>query len=67
MSKKADETAPPVCARVTCFGNMSGKCRVLVDNDFGGRDCPFYKARDQLDEERARCRERLRRLGIIIR
>lgn len=26
-----------------CFANRGGVCTCLKDNDFGGRDCPFYK------------------------
>ncbi len=27
-----------------CFANRGGRCVSLKDNDFGGRDCPFYKS-----------------------
>ena len=26
-----------------CFANRNGKCICLIDNDFGDKDCPFYK------------------------
>ena len=26
-----------------CFANTNGYCTCLMNNDFGGRDCPFYK------------------------
>lgn len=29
-----------------CFANRGGVCICLKDNDFGGRDCPFYKPAD---------------------
>ena len=25
-----------------CFANRGGVCTCLKDNDFGGRDCPFF-------------------------
>lgn len=28
-----------------CFANTNGYCTCLMNNDFGGRDCPFYKKR----------------------
>ena len=35
-----------------CFANRDGRCGCLKDNDFGGRDCPFYKSsRDMSREE----------------
>lgn len=33
----------PVCGINTCFGYSDGKCTILINNDFGGRKCPFYK------------------------
>ena len=26
-----------------CVARQEGKCRILRSNNFGGRDCPFYK------------------------
>lgn len=51
------------CNRSDCFGNLTGKyCTKLKDTDFGGRPCPFYKAKPQNvvladvdSEERAFC------------
>lgn len=28
---------------VDCFANKGGECICLIDTDFNGRDCPFYK------------------------
>ena len=43
----------PVCMNhEKCFGNKLGKCIVLSDNDFGGKECPFYKTRAQFEAER---------------
>lgn len=37
-----------------CFANKGGICTCLKDNDFNGRDCPFYKPADTVREERNR-------------
>ena len=34
-----------------CFANRGGVCTCLKDNDFGGRDCPFYKPADTVRKE----------------
>lgn len=34
-----------------CFANRGGVCTCLKDNDFGGRDCPFYKPADAVQKE----------------
>lgn len=31
------------CTHADCFANKGGRCVSLKDNDFGDRDCPFYK------------------------
>lgn len=35
-----------------CFANKNGKCVSLKDNDFGGRDCPFYKSSKETSMDR---------------
>ena len=40
-----------------CFANRGGVCTCLKDNDFGGRDCPFYKPADTGREDRRRGKE----------
>lgn len=45
-----------------CFAYQLGECRILVDTDFGRRNCPFYKTREQAEEETAKRKERLRNL-----
>lgn len=37
-----------------CFANRGGVCTCLKDNDFGGRDCPFYKPADTVYTEKCR-------------
>ena len=32
-----------------CFANTNGYCTCLMNNDFGGRDCPFYKKKAQFE------------------
>jgi len=38
-------------AHEDCFANSGGVCTCLKDNDFGGRDCPFYKPADTVWKE----------------
>ena len=39
----------PACnAHKDCFANKHGKCICLSDNDFGKRDCPFYKTESEV-------------------
>lgn len=34
----------PKCkAHHDCFANQDGVCHCLNDNNFNGKDCPFYK------------------------
>lgn len=39
---------PPSCGRFACFGWRDGKCTILVDNDFKGKPCPFFKREREL-------------------
>ena len=42
----------PECRRHgDCFANQGGRCACLKNNDFGGRDCPFYKPADTVRKE----------------
>ena len=41
----------PICAKDKCFACENGRCRVLIDNNFHGRPCPFFKTQEQLREE----------------
>lgn len=44
--------AMPGCGmRRDCFVNEGGRCACLKDNDFGGRECPFYKPAETLRRE----------------
>lgn len=43
----------PICDKHTdCFANHGGRCVCLIDNDFGSKDCPFYKGRKRYEEEK---------------
>lgn len=53
----------PDCLREDCFGCDRGRCHVLVDNDFGERECPFFKTTDQYQADRRASRERLKAIG----
>ena len=50
----------PVCGKHRdCFANKDGRCICLSDNDFGKKDCPFYKNKTEAENEQRVCRERL--------
>ena len=38
----------PTCNREDCLACENGKCLALSDNNFGNRECPFYKNKDQI-------------------
>ncbi len=42
---------PDCRANRDCFANRGGVCTCLKDNEFGGRDCPFYKPADAVRTE----------------
>ncbi len=49
----------PVCDRSDCFGCEEGHCIVLINNNFGERNCPFFKTNEQVEKELAYCAERM--------
>ena len=50
----------PVCtAHPDCHAWKGGRCMALTDTDFGTRDCPFYKNKDQNEWEQQDALERL--------
>ena len=57
--KKKTSKAFPVCdMHRNCFANKEGHCVCLSDNDFGNKDCPFYKPDTvtTMDEIRVACK-----------
>ena len=56
----------PRCLRTSCFANCADRCSCLDNNEFGNRDCPFYKSREQRAQElcdaEAKRREKARRI-----
>ena len=52
-------SAPLCTAHPDCHAWSEGRCMALADNDFGGRDCPFYKNRTVNMEQ---CQAGLKRL-----
>lgn len=41
----------PICTKHRdCFANEDGACNCLTDNNFKGRDCPFYKTKQPVKE-----------------
>lgn len=57
------ETFPVCDTHPDCHGWKDGKCTVLTNNDFGGRDCPFYKNCDVNRREQRECLDKLIRDG----
>lgn len=49
----------PICNMTECFGCEDGHCIVLTKKNFGERECPFFKTREQVAEEKEYCRNRL--------
>lgn len=42
---------PKCTAHIDCFANHGGVCCCLNDNDFNGKDCPFYKTKETVRKE----------------
>ena len=54
----------PVCtAHPDCHACRNGRCMALDRNDFGGRDCPFYKDSEVNRREQREGLEKLIRMG----
>lgn len=54
----------PVCtAHPDCHACGNGRCMALDRNDFGGRDCPFYKNSEVNRREQREGLEKLIRMG----
>lgn len=49
----------PRCSSVECFACEEGHCLILTNNKFKGKPCPFFKTKEQVLNEQARCKERL--------
>ena len=45
MKREPDRSEWPHCSRTSCNRNDRRRCEILTDNDFGGRECPFYRRR----------------------
>ena len=50
--KKPNIEKCPTCDRAECAGCEDGHCVILTENWFK-RDCPFFKTREQVAEEKA--------------
>lgn len=42
----------PICNREDCFACDGSKCTLLTENDFGDRECPFFKTNEQVAKEK---------------
>lgn len=49
MTKKIGlkKTIDPPCSRTDCFACENKSCRILSDNNFGERKCPFFKTHEK--------------------
>ena len=52
----------PFCDKKSCFACEDFSCRILTTNDFGKKECPFYKTNQQVEEEKEYCRKRMAEL-----
>lgn len=55
-----------LCAHTekNCFANRDGVCMALGDTNFGGRECPFYKTKEQRSFGLANSAARLESMGL---
>lgn len=49
----------PACNVTECFACEEKHCIILTKKDFGARQCPFFKTREQVEKEKAYCMERM--------
>lgn len=47
------------CDRDDCAAYFDGICNALRNNDFGDRECPFFKTKEQNEKERKECAIRM--------
>lgn len=57
-TEKTARIPEPSCEERTCFANKNGNCIVLINNDFHGKHCPFFKTEERLEKERRECARR---------
>jgi hypothetical protein len=41
----------PKCKKQECEYNINGRCRILRDTDFKGKECPFFKEKEDEKNE----------------
>ena len=56
-------TKAPCSKHTDCFANIKGHCACLRNNDFGERECPFYKNNMTAAAERENAKQRLLKMG----
>ena len=37
----------PECKKANCEYNVNGRCRILYDTNFKGKECPFFKEKKE--------------------
>ena len=46
--RRTNEKFPACNKHMDCFANKNSRCICLNDNDFGKKDCPFYKTESEV-------------------
>ena len=54
------------CSRLDCFANVNGGCKCLT-GETRTKPCPFFKTREQVEQEDKKARARLKALFRIRR
>lgn len=55
----------PTCNVKECFACEEQHCVILSKKDFGVRKCPFFKTREQVEQEKEYCKKRLEDIRIL--
>jgi len=61
--KRILEQQKCACSRSDCKSCNNGYCRSLHSTDFGGKPCPFFKTKEQMETEQSAVLARLTELG----
>lgn len=59
-----NENKCPICNKDECAAHKEGHCVILIDNNFGDRDCPFFKTNEQVKKEKAYCMMRMANINM---
>ena len=42
----------PHCKQKNCEHNINGRCKILTSTDFNGRECPFFRKKEDKDDDK---------------